>query len=277
MKSSRELTPRTGRLKLDSGTLFWHEYGQGQTIVFLHGSWQDSLQWSPLITALGAHFHCLAPDLLGFGESRSNHTAYSIALQVEALAAFLKALRVSKCILVGHSLGAWVATQFALKYPGQVENLVVIAPEGLDPTLNRKRWWLHQRLAGRYSLFMLGLSASSPLIKLMGAHDWLRRTLSLKQQLRQFPAACRILFKRRSAEIRGELVQLQLSELPVPAMVLLADASTPLDQALSKAFFSALPTAVIKTISEGDTAWGMALEPTIAALQDLSPHMRAVP
>ncbi|HEY9764001.1 MAG TPA: alpha/beta hydrolase [Trichocoleus sp.] len=269
MKSSRESTPRAGRLKLDSGTLFWHEYGQGKTIVFLHGSWQDSLQWSPVIAALGTRFHCLAPDLLGFGESRSNHTAYSIALQVEALAAFLRTLRVSQCVLVGHSLGAWVATQFALKYPHQVENLVVIAPEGLDPTVRRKRWWLHRQLAGRHSLLMMGLGMAAPLIKFFGGQDWLRHTLSLRQQLRQFPAACRILFKRRSAEIRGEMVQLQLPQLQVPATVLLADTPDSLEQTLSKAFFSALPTATIRTIPRDNTAWGMALEPTIAVLTEL--------
>lgn len=271
MKSSREPTPRTGRLKLNSGTLFWHEYGQGKTVVFLHGSWQDSLQWTPLIAALGGRFHCLAPDLLGFGESRGKHTAYSVALQVEALSAFLKALRVSQCILVGHSLGAWVATQFALQYPDQVESLVVIAPEGLNPTVSRKRWWLHRQLAGRYSFMMLGLGVISPLIKLLGGQDWLKRTVRLRHQLRQFPAACRILFKRRAAEIRGELVQLPLAQLQVPAIVLLADDAGSLDQAISKAFFSALPTTVIKTLPEGNTAWGMALEPTVTVLQEIAP------
>lgn len=47
MKSSHDVVIRTGRMKLPSGTLFWHEAGKGDTLIFLHGSWCDSTQWLP--------------------------------------------------------------------------------------------------------------------------------------------------------------------------------------------------------------------------------------
>ncbi|MBD0336773.1 MAG: alpha/beta hydrolase [Cyanobacteria bacterium Co-bin13] len=266
MKISRDPTAHTGRLKLNSGTLFWHEVGQGETLVFLHGTWQDSLQWVPLMQALGNDFHCLAPDCLGFGESRSNQNQYSIQLQVEALAAFLQTLRISRCCLVGHSLGAWVAAQFALQYPDRVQGLIVLEPEGLEPTLDRQRWWLHRRLAG-YSLFAAGVKACAPLIQLLGGQAWLHRVFALRQQLRACPAACRTVFQRRKAEIRGELIQLQISQLGMPVALLVPETLTPTSETLGKAFIRSLPTAELISLPNDETGWELALEPTEAALR----------
>lgn len=265
----KDPTIRTGRLQLSQGGLFWHEAGRGgETLVFLHGSWQDGLQWQPLIASLSRDFHCLAPDLLGFGESRSKPgTAHSVALQVEALAQLLQTLRISRCCLVGHSLGAWVAAQFALQYPEQVVGLALIEPEGLEPTLERSRWRLERRLAGRFSFFAAFLRAASPVIRLLGGEAWLRRTWALRQQLRQYPAACRILFQRRLTEIKGELVHYQLARLPMPVTLLVPEPLPPTSEALGKAFVHSLPATTLASIAEGATPWGLTLEPTAIALK----------
>lgn len=266
MKRSKD-SIRTGRLKLSTGTLFWHEVGQGQTVVFLHGNWQEGTQWLPLFPALGDDFHCLAPDLLGFGESSGERgTAYSIQLQVESLAAFLQALRISRCCLVGHQLGAWVAAQFALQYPDQVQSLVLIEPEGLTPTLDRRRWGRHRQVARRFSPFVASLRVVAPLIKLLGGQAWLQQVFTLRRQLQQFPAACRILFQRKAAEINAELVQDQVARLTLPVHLLEPDPQTPLHEAFSKALIRALPAASLTTLPQDNTPWGMALEPTAAVL-----------
>ncbi|MBD2258136.1 alpha/beta hydrolase [Pseudanabaena sp. FACHB-2040] len=265
MKISRDPNVRTGRLKLNSGTLFWHEVGQGETLVFLHGTWQDSLQWVPLMQVLSNDFHCIAPDCLGFGESRGNQSHYSIQLQVDTLAVFLQSLRISRCCLVGHSLGAWVAAQFALQYPGLVQRLIVLEPEGLEPTLDRHRWRLHRLLAG-CSPFAVVVKACAPLIRLLGGQLWLRRVFALRQQLRACPAACRTVFQRRTAEIKRELVQFQLAQLRMPVALLVSETLTPISEALGKAFIRSLPTTELISLPSDETAWGLALEPTAMAL-----------
>jgi pimeloyl-ACP methyl ester carboxylesterase len=148
MKSSYEVVMRTGRLKVPSGTLFWHEAGRGETLVFLHGSWHDSSQWLPVMQALATEYHGLVPDLIGFGESVSTATTHSVDLEVEALHTLLQALRISRCVLVGHSLGAWVALRYAQRYPDQVRGVAVVEPEGAD--------------ASRSSGMMLGLVQPVP-------------------------------------------------------------------------------------------------------------------
>ncbi|HEY9736782.1 MAG TPA: alpha/beta fold hydrolase [Trichocoleus sp.] len=266
--TGKDPTIRTGRLQLATGGLFWHETGRGETLVFLHGSWQDGLQWQPLVAALSGDFHCLAPDLLGFGESRSQPgTAHSVALQVEALAQLLQTLRISRCCLVGHSLGAWVAAQFALQYPDRIAGLALIEPEGLEPTVARSRWRLQRQLAGRFSLYAAVLQAASPLIRLLGGQNWLRQVWALRQELLRHPAACRILFRRRQAEIKGELVHYQLAQLTMPVTLLLPEPLPPSSEALGKAFVRSLPTTTLTAIAEGDTDWGLDLESTASVLK----------
>lgn len=202
MKSFHDVVIRTGRMKLPSGTLFWHEAGKGDTLVFLHGSWQDSTQWLPLIQTLGADHHCLAPDLLGFGES-SSAPLHSIALEVEALAGWLQALRIKTCVLVGHSLGAWVALRYSLQYPDQVKDLVLIEPEGLTSQTQSHRLdrWLTSPLSP-----LVPVLALSPLLSRLGGKATLQAWKQRRHTLRQSPAACQILFRRRAAAIAAERV-----------------------------------------------------------------------
>lgn len=269
-------TIRTGRLQLNTGGLFWHEGGRGAALIFLHGSWQDGLQWQPLMTALSPDFHCLAPDLLGCGESRGKPgTAYSVTLQVEALAQLLQTLRISRCCLVGHSLGAWVALRFALQYPEQVSGLALLEPEGLEPTLEPSRWRLARQLAGRFSPLAAVLQPAAPLIRLLGGQRWLQQVRALRQQLRQHPAACRMLFRRRLAEVKNELVHYQLAQLPMPVTLLLSEPPPPSSEVVSKAFVRSLPTTTLTHVPAGDSAWGLAQEDTAIALRAFAHRVTA--
>ena len=131
---------RNARIRLTQGQIFWREVGQ-DTIVFLHGAWEDSSQWVPLIERLSAEYHCLVPDLLGFGESERPGVHYSIGLEVACLAEHLEALKLRRVYLVGHSLGGWIAMSYALKYQEQVEGVVLLAPEGVQAEGLGRRWW----------------------------------------------------------------------------------------------------------------------------------------
>ncbi len=219
MKSANDVLIRTGRIKLADGTLFWHEAGQGETLVFLHGSWHTSSQWLPVIHHLAPAYHCLAPDLLGFGESSRLKTTLSIALEVHALYDLLAALRIHHCVLVAHSLGAWVALQYALHHPQQVRELALMQPEGLAAQNARARWRLERWLTRPLSPLPWLLSASAPLLSRLGwktqANVWQRYQL-----LRQSPAACQLLFQRRAAAIAAELVSPQPWPVDRPTLFL---------------------------------------------------------
>ncbi|NJN85784.1 MAG: alpha/beta fold hydrolase [Leptolyngbyaceae cyanobacterium SL_7_1] len=95
------LPVRNARIRLSQGQLFSREVGHGRAIVFLHGSWSDGSEWLPVMEQLADQFHCLAPDLLGCGESDRLTLNYSVDSQVESLADYLEALKLRDLLLVG--------------------------------------------------------------------------------------------------------------------------------------------------------------------------------
>ncbi len=258
MKSSHDVVMRTGRLKVPSGTLFWHEAGRGDALIFLHGSWHDSGQWLPVMQTLATEYHCLVPDLIGFGESASTATVHSVDLEVEALYTLLQALRISRCVLVGHSLGAWVALRYAQHYPNQVRGVAVVEPEGLVGA-KTSRWRLDRWL----------VNPLSPLVPVMTLASWLggkgkfRALQRRRHTLRQAPAACQMLFRRRPADIAAE--QIDPNTLPMQTMVqFLANPASSVDAAARS---SGMMLGLVQPVPAADTPLGLEEKATATALR----------
>ena len=94
------------------------------TIVFLHGTRLTGAEWAAQVAALGDEFLCLAPDLPGHG------TAADIAFTVEVAAERVIALiereaTAGRAILVGLSLGGYVAMDVAARRPDLVLGLAI--------------------------------------------------------------------------------------------------------------------------------------------------------
>lgn len=260
-----EIPLRTGRMKLPSGNLFWHEGGkpQAETVIFLHGSWQDSTQWLSIMQRLAPQYHCLAPDLLGFGESwREGKTPYSVALQVEVLHSLLSALRIHRFRLVGHSLGAWVAGQYALTYPNQVQSLAVLAPEGVTDRTLRGRWHRDRWLVAPWSPLPL-------VLPWLGNAPWARALRDRRRCLRQAPAACKMLFQRRTAAIQGELLNPGLGQLWLPTLVLDSPTAAPITHQLTRTWLRLLPDPQHRELPPAETPLGVDEAELAAALGQL--------
>lgn len=245
------LPVRNLRRKLKHGQLFWREVGRGQTIIFLHGAWHDGGQWSEVLELLGQQYHCLAPDLMGFGESQrlQDKSAYTIAMQVNTLAELLAALRLDSVVLVGHSLGAWVAARYALRFPERVKGLCVLEPEGIayEPKRWRRARWLASPFSG------LWLSLMKPFIRkaMPGRTPWLEN-YHLRQLLRRNPAACRLLFQRRRKDIEPEMIGTQLSSLSMPIVVLEGEGAGHTSRWLTQTFTLAATNAMVKMLAGND-------------------------
>ena len=236
---------RNARIRLPQGQIFWREVGQGCPIVFLHGSWEDSGQWLPVIEQLSAEYHCLAPDLLGFGESEQPNVHYAVDLEVACLAEHLDALRLRQVYLIGHSLGGWVAASYALKYLDRVEGLVLIAPEGVEVEGLRWRWWKARLLKLPVVGWVLrSLHSLRKALKLRNPDQLLQQ----RRQLLDFPIACKLLFQRRRAEIRAEQLQEQLKWLKVPVLVLQGEQDTPAARLLNQTYAQLAPDAKLQQL-----------------------------
>ncbi len=211
---------RNSRRKLSQGLLFWREAGEGTPVIFLHGAWNDSSQWVSVMDSLSRNFHCLSPDLLGFGESESPNVHHSIDLQVECIAEFLQAVKLEKVYFVGYSLGAWIAASYALKYPEQVYGLVLLAPEGVGIEGQEKYLRKMRRLVKNPPILPKVLKSFRPFKKIWGLQERFDKDFDLRQKLLEYPTSCQLLFQRRQSEIEAELLHTRLHSMQVPVLIL---------------------------------------------------------
>ncbi len=252
-KNRMNLPLRNSRIKLPLGQIFWREVGRGPILVFLHGSWSDGSQWLPVIEQLSQNYHCFALDLLGFGESERPKLHYSVQLEVECLLQYLEALHLPQVYLIGHSLGAWIATSYALKQLEQVSvsGLVLIEPQGVQPEGQRLSGGWTRWLIGRPPIAYTLLQALYPLARLIGRHKSIEQALKRRQQILSSPIACQLLFRRRRAEIQAELLQEQLEWLKVPMMILQGAKDSPDVIACSQTYAQKNPNAQLRMIDSG--------------------------
>ncbi|GAX42492.1 hypothetical protein NIES4075_34930 [Tolypothrix sp. NIES-4075] len=240
---------RNSRRKLSQGLLFWRELGEGTSIIFLHGAWNDSCEWLSVMESL-SHYHCFAPDLFGFGESDYPNVHYSIDLLLESLAEFIDALKLEKVYLVGHSLGGWIATSYALKYSQQVSGLVLLAPEGVEIEGQEKRLQKMRQLVKRSPFIFKLLRLLRPITKMLGWDKEIEQDWQLYQTLVKYPTACKILFQRQQPEINAELLHDRLYTLEIPVLILQGAEDTPHNLAMSKVY-SQIPSSELKIIAHG--------------------------
>jgi haloalkane dehalogenase len=97
--------------------------GHGDPIVFLHGNPTSSYLWRNIIPYLSEYGRCLAPDLVGMGQSgKSPASAYRFVDHARYLDAWFEALNLtSNVTLVVHDWGSALGFHRATRYPGQVK------------------------------------------------------------------------------------------------------------------------------------------------------------
>lgn len=111
----------------DGTRLYAVERGQGPPIVLLHGGLATHLACREFAAPLDARHRLITPDLRGSG--RSVHAgALSWDALADDVAALVRALDLGRVVLGGVSFGAGCAVRTALRHPGLVSALIVLAP-----------------------------------------------------------------------------------------------------------------------------------------------------
>lgn len=110
---------------------FW-DGGQGRTLVLLHGMGDQAGAWARVARSLTRDHRLVVPDLAGHGASEPRDGALTLDDLAASLDAVLSAPDMpEQVVLVGHSLGGWVAVRYTLEHPGRVEHLVLVDSLGL--------------------------------------------------------------------------------------------------------------------------------------------------
>jgi haloalkane dehalogenase len=94
-------------------------------VVFLHGNPVSSYVWRNVIPHVSGQARCLAPDLIGMGESGKPDLAYRLADHVRYLDAWFDAMSLNDAVLVGHDWGGTLAMDWAARHPGRVRGIAV--------------------------------------------------------------------------------------------------------------------------------------------------------
>ncbi|MGF6999705.1 alpha/beta fold hydrolase [Paraburkholderia sp. GAS32] len=87
------------------------------TVVLIHGVGMNQTVWSPQIEALTANYQVVVYDMLGHGDSALPTVAPTLDEYASQLEALLDTMRIERAHVVGHSMGALVALEFALQHP----------------------------------------------------------------------------------------------------------------------------------------------------------------
>jgi len=106
----------------------------GRTAVLLHGKNFCAATWERTITELRqAGYRVIAPDQIGFCKStKPEHYQFSFQQLAANIRALLTKLGVARATVIGHSTGGMLGIRYALMYPADVEQLVLVDPIGLE-------------------------------------------------------------------------------------------------------------------------------------------------
>ena len=97
-------------------------------VVLLHGVIVSSRYLVPLAAALADEFAVLVPDLPGYGMSANSSPDVSVAQLADAVVACAAAGGLARFALVANSFGAQIAVEAAIRFPAQIDRLVLIGP-----------------------------------------------------------------------------------------------------------------------------------------------------
>ena len=103
-------------------------------LLLVHGVHDHCHSWDWLAQSLREHFHVVAPDLRGHGDSEwSLGSPYSYLEYVQDIAQLVQQRRLAPVTIVSHSLGGTIAAVYAGTFPEAVARLVIIEGVGLYP------------------------------------------------------------------------------------------------------------------------------------------------
>jgi len=121
------------KISLKSEELAYMEAGEGpQTLIFVHGLSSNMEAWNKNIDTLKKNFKCIAIDLPGYGKSSKNKIAFSLSDYAGFINEFIREKKLNNVVLVGHSMGGQIVLHTVLKYPEQLEKLILFAPAGIE-------------------------------------------------------------------------------------------------------------------------------------------------
>jgi pimeloyl-ACP methyl ester carboxylesterase len=188
----------TRTAKVGGAVVSYVELGQGEPVVAIHGLGGNWTAWLETVPAIGRRHRVIAVDLPGFGRSAPSGEGIAISGYSRVISGLLEELAIEKAILMGNSLGGWIAADVAVREPERVGALVLVDAGGVVPTFAERR----KALA-----MMEGAARMAPY-----AHRF-RSVIASRRHLRSL--TLRSTFAR-PADVAADLIYMALPAAPDP-------------------------------------------------------------
>lgn len=114
------------KIKVNDIELYYEASGsEGTPLVLIAGLGYPLWQWHLMVPHLEKHFRVIAFDNRGVGLSDKPAGPYTASMLAKDTVGLLDALGIDKAIVMGHSMGGFIAQAMALEYPQKVEKLIL--------------------------------------------------------------------------------------------------------------------------------------------------------
>lgn len=122
--------PTTGMVLANGQDLYYEVHGKGEALVLIMGIGYDSSLWAlHQVPALSRHFQVVVLDNRDAGRSAAASSEYTISDMADDVVGLLDALEIERAHLLGLSMGALIAQEFAVRHPRRVDRLVLCGPD----------------------------------------------------------------------------------------------------------------------------------------------------
>jgi pimeloyl-ACP methyl ester carboxylesterase len=132
-------------MELQRQGIVFRDMGKGDVLMLVHGFGEAGDVWDLQVESLAEEFRLLIPDLAGSGSSPlPNEGEFTLEDHARCLLRILDELRVETCILVGHSMGGYIALAFAEMFPERLKAMGLFHSTALPDSDEKK----NQRMRG---------------------------------------------------------------------------------------------------------------------------------
>jgi pimeloyl-ACP methyl ester carboxylesterase len=111
-------------IEIDGSTLYYQEAGEGPPLILIHGLSGSGRWWRQNVNFLAQEYHVYIIDLIGFGQGRRQR--FILHRMARIIAQWMDMLALERAILIGHSMGGFIAADLASNCPEKVERLVLV-------------------------------------------------------------------------------------------------------------------------------------------------------
>jgi pimeloyl-ACP methyl ester carboxylesterase len=116
---------KSGYVDVGKAKLYYEEQGQGTPLIMIHGGGLDRRNWDDQFEAMARHYRVVRYDARNHGLSQAEPETFS---HYEDLYRLMESLGISKAVIMGLSMGGYIAIDFALAHPDKVIALIPVSP-----------------------------------------------------------------------------------------------------------------------------------------------------